>query len=465
MPKWKYRIQKDSMGDVKVPENAYWGPQTQRAIENFSISGLRFPRRFLRALGMVKMAAAKANKELGRLEEKIGEVIIQASQEVMEGKWDDHFVVDVFQTGSGTSTNMNANEVISNRANEILGGEIGEWNPVHPNDHVNCGQSSNDVIPSCKHISALEAIEKDLLPALKNLYEGLTSKAKEFDKIVKIGRTHLQGATPIRLGQEFSGYASRIQHGIRRLENVRFHLSELAIGGTAVGTGINTDPEFAEQVTKIISNISKIKFREAENHFEAQAGKDAYVETSGALKTIAVSLMNIGNDIRWLGSDPRSGIGEIIIPEVQPGSSIMPGKINPVIVEALCMVAAQVIGNDTTITLGGSSGNFELNVMMPMMAYNLLQSIDILSNALRVFNDKCIIGIKANVVRNMEMIEKSLAMSTVLVPYIGYDAAAEIAKEAYQSGKTVREIAREKQILPEDELEKALNPMSLTKPG
>ncbi len=461
----KSRVESDSMGQMNVPMSAYWGASTQRAVENFPISDLRFPRRYLRALGMVKMAAASVNAGLGLLEENLASAINQAAGEVLEGKLDDHFVVDIFQTGSGTSTNMNANEVISNRANEILGGKIGDKSPVHPNDHVNIGQSSNDVIPTCIHISALEAIENDLLPSLEKLRSALQSKAEEFDRIIKIGRTHLQDATPIRLGQEFGGYASMIGHGMRCLKNAGAHLSELAIGGTAVGTGINTHVEFAPRIIEKINEISGLQFREAENHFEAQGAKDATVETSSALKTLSVSFMKIANDIRWLGAGPRCSLGEIFLPEVQPGSSIMPGKVNPVIAEAVCMVAAQVIGNDAVITLGGLSGNFELNVMMPVIAYNLLQSIDLLAKASAVFAEKCVIGIRANEERAKELVEISLAMCTALSPKIGYDAAARIAKEAYKTGKTVREIALEQNVLPPDELDKVLDPWSMTEPG
>lgn len=460
-----FRIETDSMGEMKVPASAYYGAQTARAIENFPISGIRFPRQFIRAMGMIKLSAAQANMELGLLKKKIGQAITKAAKEVIEGKLDEQFVLDIFQTGSGTSTNMNTNEVIGNRANEILGGKIGDKKPVHPNDHVNMGQSSNDVIPTAIHVSALEATKKTLLPALRKLHKALDKKAKEFDNIVKIGRTHLQDATPIRLGQEFSGYASQVEHGIRRIENVKNHLSELAIGGTAVGTGINTHPKFGALVAKNLSKMTGINFREAENHFEAQAAKDAVVETSGALKTVAVSLMKIANDLRWLGSGPRCGIGELIIPPVQPGSSIMPGKVNPVMAESVTQVAAQVIGNDAAITIGGQSGNFELNVMMPVMAYNLLQSIMILSNVSNAFTDKCVVGIKADKKRCEEMIEKSLAMCTVLAPIIGYDAAAKLAKEAYETGKTVRQVALEKKILPEDELNRVLDPWSMTEPG
>jgi fumarate hydratase class II len=461
----KFRTEKDSMGEMKVPRNAYWGPETQRAIENFPISGLRFPRIFLRALAMIKMAAALVNMELGLLERRLGRAIVQAAREVLEGNFDHQFVLDIFQTGSGTSTNMNANEVIAHRANQILGGKIGDKKPIHPNDHVNLGQSSNDVIPSAIHIAALEGIRNDLLPALKTLQKALEKKVREFDAVMKIGRTHLQDATPIRLGQEFSGYASMVKHGVRRIENLRGNLSELALGGTAVGTGINTHPRFARLVIKKINQMTGLAFREAENHFEAQGAKDAVVEASAALKTLSVSLWKIANDIRWLGSGPRCGIGEILIPPVQPGSSIMPGKVNPVIPEALCQVVAQVIGNDLTVALAGMSGNFELNVMMPVMTYNLLQSIHLLSIASSVFTEKCVNGLKPDKERCREMIEKSLAMVTALSPRIGHDAAAKIAREAFETGRTVREIATEKKILPKGELEKILDPWRMTKPG
>jgi fumarate hydratase class II len=461
----RFRIEKDSLGEMRVPERAYWGAQTQRAIENFPISNFRFPRRFLRALGMLKKASAMANMELALLQKELGEAISLAAEEVMDGKFDNQFVVDVFQTGSGTSTNMNANEVIANRGNEILGGKIGERKPIHPNDHVNLGQSSNDIIPSSMHIAALEGLQRDLLPALNSLHRGLKEKGKEFDRIMKIGRTHLQDATPIRLGQEFSGYSRMVQHGIRRVENVRNPLAELAIGGTAVGTGVNTHPKFAGLVVEKINEITGLTFREAENHFEAQGAKDAVVEASSALKTLAVSLMKIANDIRWLGSGPRCGIGEILLPEVQPGSSMMPGKVNPVIPEALCQVAAEVIGNDATIALAGLSGNFELNVMMPVMTHNLLHSISLLTNASLLFSQKCIHGLKANEQRCQEMIERSLAMATALSPHIGYDAAAKIAREAYERGKTVREVALERKVLPGEKLEKILDPWRMTEPG
>lgn len=459
------RIESDSMGQMTVPSDAYYGAQTARAIENFPISGIRKHSILIQAMGMIKQAAAETNMELGNISKKQGGAIVKAAQEVIDGKLDDHFVLDVFQTGSGTSTNMNTNEVIANRANEILGLKKGDKSGVHPNDHVNYGQSSNDVYPTAIHVSAILAIDRMLLPALKNLHKTLASKAREFDKIVKIGRTHLQDATPVRLGQEFSGYASMIEHGIARVQYAKEELSELAIGGTAVGTGINTDPKFSRLVCKRLSKMTKAKLKEADNHFEAQGSKDAVVQASGSLKTLAVSLMKIANDIRWLGSGPRCGIGEILIPPVQPGSSIMPGKVNPVIPEAVCQVAAQVIGNDLTITIGGQFGNFELNVMMPVKGHNLLQSIELLGNSSDVFADKCLKGIKADKKRCEEMIEKSLAMCTSLAPVIGYDNAAKIAKEAYATGKTVREVALEQQVLPAEKLNELLDPWSMTEPG
>ena len=460
MAKSKYRVESDSMGKMKVPSDAYYGAQTARAVENFPVSGRTLPREFIRAMGLVKLAAAQTNAELGFLKKNTARAIARAAKEVVDGKLDDHFVVDVFQTGSGTSTNMNTNEVIANRAAELLKGKTS----VHPNDHVNMGQSSNDVIPTAMHVSSLEAIEKDLIPSLEYLRDALSGKAKQFDHIVKIGRTHLMDATPIRLGQEFSGYASMIDHGISRLKGVRNDLSELAIGGTAVGTGINTHKDFGKKVAARISGATGVKFREARNHFEAQASKDAVVQTSGALKTVSVSLMKIANDIRWLGSGPRCGFGEILLPAIQPGSSIMPGKVNPVVGESVTQVAAQVIGNDAAITIGGQAGNFELNVMMPMMADNLLQSIRLLSRVCTVFVDKCISGIEADEERCGETIEQSLAMCTSLAPIIGYDNAAAIAKEAYASGSTVREIAREKGVLSDEELDRVLDPLSMTKP-
>src|SRR6184192_371490 len=460
----EYRVERDSMGEVKVPKSAYYGAQTQRAVENFPISGVGFPPRFVRALAIIKHAAASVNQELGLLDSKIADVIRAAATEVMDGKLDKEFVVDIFQTGSGTSTNMNANEVIANRALEILGKERG-GKGVHPNDHINMSQSSNDVIPTAIHVSALEAIQRELLPALQGLHQALTAKAKEFDRIVKIGRTHLADATPIRLGQEFSGYARQIELSIERIGAAASGLEELALGGTAVGTGINTHPEFPSRTIKKISQMTELPFREAKNHFEAQAAKDAVVQVSGSLKTLAVSLTKIANDLRWLSSGPRCGIGEIELPDTQPGSSIMPGKVNPVMCESVLQVAAHVIGCDATITICGQAGNFELNVMMPIMALRFLEAITFSASVTQAFTERCIVGIEANKEHCEEMIEKSLAMVTALAPVIGYDAAAKIAKESYATGKTVREVALAHKVLPPDKLAKILDPWRMTEPG
>ncbi len=460
-----FRIEKDSMGEMKVPGHALYGAQTQRAVENFPISALRFSREFVRAMGLIKLAAAQTNMQLGVVNKKRGGAIVRAAREVVDGTLDDHFVVDIFQTGSGTSTNMNANEVISNRAIQLLGGRVGSKDPVHPNDHVNMGQSSNDVIPTAMHIAAMESIEGTLIPALETLRRALRKKAREFDKIVKIGRTHLQDATPVRLGQEFGGYARQVELGIHRLKKLRDTLGELPLGGTAVGTGINTDPRFPKLTIRNISKLTGLKFREAENHFEAQSAKDAIVEASGAMKTIAASLTKIANDIRWLGSGPRCGIGEILLPETQPGSSIMPGKVNPVIAESVLQVAAQVIGNDLAVLMGGQAGVFELNVMMPVMAHNLLESIRLLAASALNFTERCIDGIQADRARASEMIEKSLAMCTALAPEIGYDAAAAIAKESHMTGRTVREVTLEKGILSPQRLKEILDPRGMTEPG
>jgi len=460
----EFRIEKDSMGEVKVPKSAYYGAQTQRAVENFPVSGIGFPPRFIRALAIIKHAAASANEQLGLLDRKTADVIRRAASEVMEGKHDKEFVVDIFQTGSGTSTNMNANEVIANRALELLGKERGSKG-VHPNDHVNMSQSSNDVIPTAIHVSALEAIQKELLPALKELHQALKKKAQEFDRIVKIGRTHLADATPIRLGQEFGGYARQVELSIERIQSASGGLEELALGGTAVGTGINTHPEFPSRTIKKISEMTGFNFRETQNHFEAQAAKDAVVQVSGSLKSLAVSLTKIANDLRWLSSGPRCGIGEIGLPDTQPGSSIMPGKVNPVMCESVLQVAAHVIGCDATITICGQAGNFELNVMMPIMTLRLLEAITFSASVVKAFTEKCVVGIEANKKRCEEMIEKSLAMVTSLAPVIGYDAAAKIAKESFTTGKTVREVARARKVLPEEKLKKILDPWRMTEPG
>lgn len=459
-----FRIETDSLGEVRVPATAYYGAQTQRALENFPISGRRMSREFIRALGIIKSAAAQANMELGLLDRTLGAVIVRAAEEVADGKFDRDFVVDVYQTGSGTSTNMNANEIIANRAIELLGGQIGSKKPVHPNDHVNKGQSSNDVIPTAIHVAVLESLEKNLLPALQYLFNALSEKTQAFDPIVKIGRTHLQDAVPIRLGQEFSGYAAQISHGIARIKSLRPHLCELALGGTAVGTGINTPAGFPGLTIQKIANATGIAFAPAANYFEALAARDAVVEASGQLKTVAISLMKIANDLRWLSSGPRCGIGEIILPSLQPGSSIMPGKVNPVIPESTMMLCATVLGNDTAINVGGQHGNFELNVMMPMMVEHLLDSIRLLTNGANNLVDRCVRGISADSGRAESLIEGSLAMCTVLAPIIGYDAAAKIAKEAYETGKTVRQIALERQVMPEAELARVLDPMRQTWP-
>jgi fumarate hydratase class II len=453
------------MGPVRIPADMLYGAQTERARQNFPISRLRFDRRFLYALGAIKRAAAEVNVELGLLDAERAGAIREAAQEVMDGDLDGHFVLDIFQTGSGTSTNMNANEVISNRANVLLGGEVGSKKPVHPNDHVNMGQSSNDVIPTAVHVSALFAVEGELLPALAHLHEALKAKATEFDGVYKAGRTHLQDATPMRLGQEFSGYASQVAHGIRRVGLARESLRELAIGGTAVGTGINTHPEFGRRMASRISAITGLEFREAENHFEAQAARDAAVEMSGMLKVVACSLMKIANDIRWLASGPRTGIGEINLPELQPGSSIMPGKVNPVMSEMVTMVAAQVIGNDAAITIGGERGNFELNVMIPVMIHNLLESIEILSTGSRTFADRCVAGITVNAERCMRNAETTGSLSTALAPVIGYDKAAEVAKKSLKEDKTLRQVVREMNLMSDEELDEIIDFAKMTAPN
>lgn len=450
----KYRTEKDSLGTIEVPINSYFGASTQRAVNNFPVSDLKFHAAFIDSLALIKQCAAMVNHELGLIDKNVSESIVTSAKEIMEGKFEDQFVVDIFQTGSGTSTNMNVNEVIASRANEIITGKKGGKFPVHPNDHVNLGQSSNDVIPSAIHICASALIKDSLIPSLVSLKKTLSDKAVEFKDVKKIGRTHLQDAVPVFLGQVFSGYDRQIGLSIKRIENALDHLAELALGGTAVGNGLNTHPDFAKKVILLISKQSKFNFREAQNHFEAQGAQDAAVETSGVLKTIATSLVKICNDIRWLASGPRCGLGEISIPALQPGSSIMPGKINPVIPEAVIQLCAQVVGNDTTITISGQAGNFELNVMLPVIAYNLIQSIELLSSGTKLLAEKCIIGIRANRKKCAANIEKSLAMATYLVPHIGYDKAATIANKAHETGKTIIEIVREEKILPERELER-----------
>jgi fumarate hydratase, class II len=459
------RVEKDSMGEMPVPDSALYGASTERAVLNFPVSGYRFAREFIRALGLIKLAAAEANHDLGLLDAHRSALIVQAAEEVVEGKLDAHFPLDIFQTGSGTSTNTNANEVIANRCAQLAGKPIGSREPVHPNDHVNMGQSSNDVIPSAIHISAAEQLKNCLVPALEKLREALDRKAQEFWKIIKIGRTHLMDATPVRLGQEFTGYAQQVAYGKSRAEKAIEVLRELALGGTAVGTGLNRHVDLPGKIMRHLEQRTGIEFFEATNHFEAQGGKDAVVEASGQLKTIAVSLFKIANDIRWLGSGPRCGIGEIQLPATQPGSSIMPGKVNPVMCESVMMVCAQVIGNDAAITWAGANGNFELNVMMPVMAHDILESIRLLANVSEIFCEKCVQGIVANEARCRELVELSMAMVTSLAPKIGYDRAAEIAKESAKTGKTVRQICEEKKVLPPDELKRALDPIAMTEPG
>jgi len=460
-----YRTEKDSLGEVKVPQDAYWGAQTQRAVENFPISGIRFPRMFIRALGLVKLCAAKVNAQLKLLDETRAKAIEQVAREVADGKLDEHFPIDIFQTGSGTSTNMNANEVIANRACEILGVTRGDKSAVHPNDHVNLGQSSNDVIPACVHISAALAVHEQLLPALEHLHKALDAKAREFSNIVKTGRTHLMDAMPITLGQEFSGYAAQIALARERIEATLPRLYELALGGTAVGTGINTHPEFGKRIAQALAQETKIAFREARNHFAAQAAMETAVELSGALKALAVALYKIANDLRWMNSGPQAGLAEIRLPALQPGSSIMPGKVNPVIPEAVMMVAMQVMGNDVVITQAAASGNFELNVALPVIAHNLLQSIAILSNASRVFVDKCIAGIVANREQMERVAAQNAILATALNPYIGYDKAAEVVKTAMAQGKTIREVVLEMKLLPPEKLDEVLDIRKMTQGG
>jgi fumarate hydratase class II len=473
----KFRTERDSMGVFQVPEEVYYGANTMRAVLNFPISDLRFSRSFIKALGQIKMAAAETNFELGLLPEDLKDAIVYAAQKVIDGELDDHFVLDIFQTGSGTSTNMNANEVISNKAIEKLGGKLGSGSPVHPNDHVNTGQSSNDIIPTAIHVSALMAMNDDLIPALEQLHKGLKAKASEFSDVIKTGRTHLQDATPIYLGQEFQGYAGQIERSLSRVREGMKELSEVALGGTAVGTGVNTHPDFSKKVCAKLSAILNVEVHETTNHFQAQNSLDNVVAASGALKTVAVSLMKICNDLRWLGSGPRAGVGEIELPEVQPGSSIMPGKVNPVIPESVCQVAAHVIGNDAAIVIGGQSGNFEINVMMPMCAYNLQQSIDLLAASARNLDNQCISGpveddanegapsgIKATS-KGPEMVDRGLMIGTTLVPHIGYLAVANIAKNAHETGRTIREVALEETDLSQEELENILDATSMTQPG
>jgi fumarate hydratase class II len=459
------RTERDSMGEFEVPADAYYGANTMRAVVNFPISDLRLSRRFIHAVGLIKQKAAEVNLELGLLDATLSEAVVRAAQDVVDGRLDDQFVVDVFQTGSGTSTNMNANEVISNRAIELLGGSKGSRTPVHPNDHVNLCQSSNDVIPTAIHVAAATGIKEDLLPALEVLEQSLRRKSAQFWDVVKTGRTHLQDATPIRLGQEFLGYAGQIERARRRAGVALQEMQELALGGTAVGTGVNAHPEFARRVAERLSQATGIAFTESDNHFQAQATLDNAVAAAGQLRAVAVSLYKVANDIRLLGCGPRAGIAEIAIPAVQPGSSIMPGKVNPVISESVTMVVAKVLGNDVTVGFGGAAGSyFELNLMMPVVAYTLLQSVTLLANSARNLAVQCVDGIEATE-RGPELVERGLMTCTALAPRIGYDAAAALAKKAFATGRTVREVARDSTDLSEQELDELLDPAKMTEPG
>ncbi|MFB6361627.1 MAG: class II fumarate hydratase [Halobacteriales archaeon] len=460
----EFRTETDSLGEVQVPADAYWGAQTQRALENFPISGQTFGRRFIRALGLVKRAAARANRELGLLETDTAEAIIEAATEVVEGEHDDQFAVDVFQTGSGTSTNMNANEVIANRASELLGEDVGS-KAVHPNDDVNYGQSSNDVIPTAMHVASLEALERDLRPALETLHETLDAKAAAFDDVVKTGRTHLQDATPVRLGQEFKGYRTQVEKGLDRLDSVTPRLAELALGGTAVGTGLNTHPKFPERAAEYLAEATDLPFREADDHFEAQAAHDAMAEAHGALRVIAGSLNKMANDLRLLASGPRNGLGELRQPQNQPGSSIMPGKINPVVAEAVNQVHKRVLGNDATISAGAAEGQLELNLYKPVLAADFLDSARLLANAAETFADRFIAELEVNREQVADQVAQALALATALNPHIGYEKAAEVAKTAHEEGRTIREVAIEKGYLTDEEADAVLDPERMTERG
>ena len=457
----RYRTERDSLGAMEVPAEAYWGAQTQRAVENFPISGITFGRRFIRALGVVKLAAVRTNVELGLVDATVGAAIETAAEAVIAGELDDQFVVDVFQTGSGTSSNMNANEVIANRAAEELGESRGERS-VHPNDHVNYGQSSNDVVPTAMHIAVREAVWDDVIPALRHLRDTLRSRAEEFDTVVKTGRTHLQDATPITLGQEFTGYATQIAHGVDRLEATDPRLAELALGGTAVGTGLNTHPEFPTRAATAISAITELEFTPAESHFEAMAAHDAMAEVHGALRTVAGSLHKIANDLRLLASGPRNGMGEIDQPENQPGSSIMPGKINPVVAEAVNQVHAAILGNDVTVATGAAGGQLELNLFKPVIAHRTLESCGLLSRGAQVFADRFIARLDADTDQIAAQVEQSMALATALNPSIGYDAAAAVAKEATSTGRSIREVAIAEGHLTPEQADLVLDPRRMT---
>ena len=461
----KFRKEKDSMGEVEVPEDKYFGAQTQRSLNNFKIGGEKFQRDFIRAYGIVKKAAASVNNSKGLLDSKLADAIKKASQEVIEGKLDEHFPLVVWQTGSGTQSNMNFNEVIANRSIELLGGELGSKEPVHPNDHVNMGQSTNDTFPTAINIAAVEAVSNKLMPELKELCNSLQKKSDEFDKIIKLGRTHLQDATPLSLGQEFSGYSSALSHGIKRVEKGLESCYELAMGGTAVGTGINSFDGFGQLVANEISELTNLPFITAENKFEALGGQDCIVELSGSLKTVAVSLFKIANDIRWLSSGPRSGIGEILIPENEPGSSIMPGKVNPTQCEAMTMVCTQVMGNDNTISIAGASGNFELNVYRPVIVYNIIQSITLLTDACNSFRLNCVNGIEANKERIHSNLYNSLMLVTALNSHIGYDKAAEVAKKAYKEKISLRDAIVGLGYLSGEDFDQLVQPEKMIKPN
>ncbi|MCS6950236.1 MAG: class II fumarate hydratase [bacterium] len=460
----QYRIERDSLGEVQVPADALYGAQTQRAVENFPISGIRFPRVFIRALGLIKGAAAEVNCELGLLDERKARAIQQAAEEVARGQWDAHFPLDIFQTGSGTSTNMNANEVIANRATQILGGEVGS-KLVHPNDHVNMGQSSNDVIPTAIHVSAYLEVQEVLLPALRHLHDVLQRRATELDDVVKTGRTHLMDAMPVRMSQEIGGWAYQVAQSIERIESCLPRLAKLAIGGTAVGTGINAPAGFASRVAARLAERTGIPFVESDNHFAAQSAMDTATELSGHLRTTATALMKIANDLRWMNSGPIAGLGEIALPALQPGSSIMPGKVNPVICEAVMMVCAQVMANDLAVSIGNGQGNFQLNVMLPLIAHNLLQSVTILGNAARLLADKAVAGFTVNRERIAEAVGKNPILVTALNPVIGYDRAAQIAKRAYAEGRSLKEVALEMTDLTAEQLDALLDPRPMTEGG
>lgn len=461
----QYRIEKDTMGELQVPADKYWGCQTQRSLMNFKIGGDRFPREFIRALGVLKKAAAMANKELGVLPAEKADLIIKAADEVIEGKLDEHFPLVVWQTGSGTQTNMNANEVIANRAIEMAGGVLGSQNPIHPNDDVNKSQSSNDTFPTAMHIAAVEQIHKRLIPMVTKLKVALEEKAKEFENIIKIGRTHLMDATPLTLGQEFSGYVQMMNNALERINAALPRLYELALGGTAVGTGLNTHPQFAVKSAEKIAEITGLPFVTARNKFEALATHDALVEFHGVLKTMAASLMKIANDIRWMGSGPRCGIGELALPENEPGSSIMPGKVNPTQSEAMTMVCAQVFGNDVAVNIGGASGNFELNVFKPVIIFNVLNSIRLLSDACESFTDHCVVGIEPRKENIAHHLENSLMLVTALNPHIGYYKAAEIAKKAHKENKTLRQAAIELGYLTNEQFDEWVRPEKMIGPN